>query len=72
MAMKVEGDILTFKLDIVKQTLAGMGVHKLTVTPAHAGERRSQDFLPRIRVAVSAPDDLASRVAAVLAAAGSN
>jgi len=68
MAMNIEGDILTFKLDAVKQTLAGMGVHNLTVRQAQRDER----FLPRIRVAVSAPEDLAGRVADVLAAAGSS
>ena len=72
LAMKVEGNILTFKLDAVKQTLAGMGLHQVTITQARAEERRSEDFLPRIGVAVSAPDDLASRVADVLAAASSS
>jgi nitrogen regulatory protein PII len=72
LAMKVEGDILTFKLDAVKQTLGGTGLHQVTITQARAEERRSEDFLPRIRVTVSTPDDLASRVADVLAAASSN
>ncbi len=59
--MKIEGAVLTFKLDSVKQALASMGVHGV--------KPRSEDFLPRITLVITAPDNLASRVADVLAAA---
>ena len=67
--MKIEGTILTFKLDAVKQTLASMGVHGLTIADMRKDESRSEDFLPRITVVITAPDNLASRVDDVLAAA---
>ena len=67
--MKIEGTILTFKLDAVKQALASMSVHGVTVTDMRKDEPRSEDFLPRITLVITAPDNLASRVADVLAAA---
>src|ERR1700704_1204462 len=71
---KVEAIIKPFKLDEVKERLAEIGVHGMTVTEVkgfgRTGGRREVyrgsayvvDFLPKMKVEIMGPDDLVATV----------
>ncbi len=70
----IEAIIKPFKLDEVREALTGIGVQGLTVTEARGfGRQKGQkeiyrgaeyeiSFLPKIRIEVVVPDDLAEQV----------
>ena len=78
---KIEAIIKPFKLDEVKEALHEVGVSGITVTEAkgfgrqkghtelYRGGEYTVDFLPKIKVEVVVPDNLADKVAGVLAGA---
>src|SRR4026207_1820706 len=78
---KIEAIIKPFKLDDVKEALAGIGVIGMTVsevrgfgrqkghTELYRGGEYTVDFLPKIKVEAGVPDNLVDKVAGVLAAA---
>jgi len=78
---KIEAIIKPFKLDDVKEALTGIGVIGMTVsevrgfgrqkghTELYRGGEYTVDFLPKIKVEVVVPDNLADKVAGVLAGA---
>jgi nitrogen regulatory protein P-II 1 len=71
---KIEAIIKPFKLDEVKEALHEIGVSGLTVTEAkgfgrqkghtelYRGAEYVVDFLPKVKLEVVVPDDLAERV----------
>ena len=71
---KIEAIVKPFKLDDVKEALAEVGIHGLTVaevkgfgrqkghTESYRGAEYIVDFLPKMKVEVIVPDELASRV----------
>ena len=71
---KIEAIIKPFKLDEVKEALHEIGVSGLTVTEAkgfgrqkghtelYRGAEYVVDFLPKVKLEVAVPDDLADRV----------
>jgi len=71
---KIEAIIKPFKLDEVKEALHEIGVSGLTVTEAkgfgrqkghtelYRGAEYVVDFLPKVKLEVAVPDDLAERV----------
>ena len=80
---KVEAIIKPFKLDEVKQALAGIGVEGLTVTEVkgfgrqkghtelYRGAEYVVDFLPKIKLEVAVTDELADKVVnAIVESAG--
>ena len=70
----IEAIIKPFKLDEVREALTAVGVQGLTVTEARGfGRQKGQteiyrgaeyeiSFVPKIRIEVAVPDDLADRV----------
>src|SRR5688572_33233153 len=78
---KVDAIIKPFKLDEVKDALTGIGIIGMTVsevrgfgrqkghTELYRGGEYTVDFLPKIKVEVVVPDNLADKVAGVLAGA---
>ena len=78
---KIEAIIKPFKLDDVKEALTGIGVSGMTVsevrgfgrqkghTELYRGGEYTVDFLPKIKVEVVVPDNLADKVAGVVAGA---
>ena len=73
--------IQPYKLDDVKEALAGMKVQGMTVTEVkgfgrqkghtelYRGGEYTVDFLPKIKIEVVVPDSLVDKVASVLAGA---
>jgi nitrogen regulatory protein P-II 1 len=79
---KIEAIIKPFKLDAVKEALHGVGVEGLTVsdvrgfgrqkghTELYRGAEYVVDFVPKIKLEIVVPDELADRVIeAILGAA---
>ena len=79
---KIEAIIKPFKLDEVKEALAGMGVEGMTVTEVkgfgrqkghteiYRGSEYTVDFLPKIKIEVVLSDDLVDgAVSAIVKAA---
>ena len=79
---KVEAIIKPFKLEEVKEALAGVGVEGMTVsevkgfgrqkghTEIYRGSEYTVDFLPKVKIEIVLPDQLvASAVAAMVKAA---
>ena len=78
---KIEAIIKPFKLDEVKEALHEVGVSGITVTEAkgfgrqkghtelYRGAEYVVDFLPKVKLEVVVPDDLAERVVEAIAAA---
>jgi nitrogen regulatory protein P-II 1 len=78
---KVEAIIKPFKLDEVKEALTGAGVVGMTVTEVrgfgrqkghtemYRGGEYKVDFLPKVKVEVVVPDDLAHKVIDLIMAA---
>ena len=78
---KIEAIIKPFKLDDVKEALTGIGVIGMTVsevrgfgrqkghTELYRGGEYTVDFLPKIKVEVVVPDNLADKVAGIVAGA---
>jgi nitrogen regulatory protein P-II 1 len=75
---KIEAIINHFKLDEAKEALSGIGVQGLTVsevkgfgrqkghTELYRGAEYVVDFLPKIKLEIVVPDDLAEKVALAL------
>ena len=71
---KVEAIIKPFKLDEVKEALSSIGVQGLTVsevkgfgrqkghTELHRGAEYVVDFLPKVKLEIIVPDELATQV----------
>jgi nitrogen regulatory protein P-II 1 len=71
---KIEAIVKPFKLDDVKEALAEVGLHGLTVTEvkgfgrqkghteSYRGAEYIVDFLPKMKIEVVVPDTLAPRV----------
>jgi nitrogen regulatory protein P-II 1 len=71
---KIEAIVKPFKLDDVKEALAEVGLHGLTVTEvkgfgrqkghteSYRGAEYIVDFLPKMKIEVVVPDSLANRV----------
>lgn len=71
---KIEAIVKPFKLDDVKEALAEVGLHGLTVTEvkgfgrqkghteSYRGAEYIVDFLPKMKIEVVVPDDLVTRV----------
>lgn len=78
---KIEAVIKPFKLDEVKEALQDIGVQGMTVTEAkgygrqkghselYRGAEYVVDFLPKIKLEVVVPDDLAPQVVEAIQAA---
>ena len=78
---KIEAIIKPFKLDEVKEALHEVGVSGITVTEAkgfgrqkghtelYRGAEYVVDFLPKVKLEVVVPDDLAERVVEAIATA---
>ena len=76
---KIEAIIKPFKLDEVKEALHEIGVSGITVTEAkgfgrqkghtelYRGAEYVVDFLPKVKLEVAVPDDLADRVVEAIA-----
>ncbi len=70
---KIEAVIKPYKLDDVKEALAGLGVAGMTVTEVrgfgrqkghtelYRGSEYTIDFLPKVKVEVAVPDDLVDK-----------
>jgi len=70
---KIEAIIKPFKLEEVKEALAGIGVEGMTVsevkgfgrqkghTEIYRGSEYSVDFLPKVKIEVVLPDNLAAK-----------
>ena len=75
---KIEAIIKPFKLDEAKEALSGIGIQGLTVsevkgfgrqkghTELYRGAEYVVDFLPKIKLEIVVPDDLAEKVALTL------
>ena len=71
---KIEAIVKPFKLDDVKEALAEVGLHGLTVTEvkgfgrqkghteSYRGAEYIVDFLPKMKIEVVVPDNLVTRV----------
>ena len=69
---QLEASITTFNLDRVKVSLTRLGVTRLKVSEAQlpaTGASRAAAFLPRIRVRVTVPDEVADQATELLARA---
>jgi nitrogen regulatory protein P-II 1 len=78
---KIEAIIKPFKLDDVKDALTELGVVGMTVTEVrgfgrqkghtelYRGSEYSIDFLPKVKVEVVVPDEMADKVVSVIVAA---
>src|SRR5207247_10818461 len=67
---QLEASITTFNLDRVKVSLTRLGVTRLKVSEAQlpaTGASGAAAFLPRIRVQVTVPDEVADQAAELLA-----
>ncbi len=72
---KIEAVIKPFKLDDVKEALVSIGVHGMTITEVrgfgrqkghtevYRGAEYTVDFLPKVKIEMVVPEDLASKVA---------
>ncbi len=75
---KIEAIIKPFKLDEAKEALSSIGITGLTVsevkgfgrqkghTELYRGAEYNVDFLPKIKLEIVVPDDLADKVGLVL------
>ncbi len=75
---KIEAIIKPFKLDEVKEALHGVGIQGMTVTEVkgfgrqkghtelYRGAEYAVDFLPKVKLEIVVPDDLAEKVGVVL------
>jgi nitrogen regulatory protein P-II 1 len=75
---KIEAIIKPFKLDEVKESLAGLGIEGMTVlevrgfgrqkgqTEIYRGSEYTVDFLPKIKVEIVVPDGVADKVVAAV------
>jgi nitrogen regulatory protein P-II 2 len=73
--------IKPFKLDQVRDALVGLGVHGMTITEVHGygrqkghteiyrGSEYAINFLPKIRLEVAVPSEMADRVVEAIGAA---
>ena len=71
---KIEAIIKPFKLDEVKEALHGIGIQGMTVTEVkgfgrqkghtelYRGAEYVVDFLPKIKIEIAVPDDMADKV----------
>ena len=78
---KIEAIIKPFKLDEVREALARAGVAGLTITEVkgfgrqkghtelYRGSEYTVDFLPKVKIEVVAPDQLADKVVSTIASA---
>jgi len=67
---QLEASITTFNLDRAKVSLTRLGVTRLKVSEAQLpATGASGAFLPRIRVQVTVPDEVADQAAELLAGA---
>ncbi len=78
---KIEAIIKPFKLDDVKEALTGIGVVGMTVTEVrgfgrqkghtelYRGSEYAVDFLPKVKIEVVVPAQLADKVVAIIAGA---
>jgi nitrogen regulatory protein P-II 1 len=78
---KIEAIIKPFKLDDVKEALTEIGVVGMTVTEVrgfgrqkghtelYRGSEYTVDFLPKVKIEVVVPDNLADKVVATIAGA---
>jgi len=69
---QLEASITAFNLDRVKVSLTRLGVTRLKVSEAQlpaTGASGAAAFLPRIRVQVTVPDEVADQAAELLAGA---
>ncbi len=78
---QVEAIIKPFKLDEVKESLSGIGVHGLTVsevkgfgrqkghTELYRGAEYVVDFLPKVKLQVIVDDEMVARVVEAISAA---
>ena len=78
---KVEAIIKPFKLDEVKEALHEIGIQGMTVTEVkgfgrqkghtelYRGAEYVVDFLPKIKIEVAVPDEMAEKVAQAIVAA---
>ena len=75
---KIEAIIKPFKLDEVKDALNEIGIHGMTVTEVkgfgrqkghtelHRGAEYVVDFIPKIKLEIVTPDNLASKVVSTI------
>src|SRR5512133_1649693 len=75
---KIEAIIKPFKLDEVKQKLTSVGITGMTIsevkgfgrqkghTELYRGAEYSVDFLPKVKIQILAPDELAPKIVAVI------
>lgn len=78
---KVEAIVKPFKLDDVKEALAGLGVVGMTVTEVrgfgrqkghtelYRGSEYTIDFLPKVKIEVVVPDGLVEKVVSAICGA---
>ena len=78
---KIEAIVKPFKLDEVKEALQGIGVQGMTVTEVkgfgrqkghtelYRGAEYVVDFLPKIKIELVVPDELADKAVAAIAEA---
>jgi nitrogen regulatory protein P-II 1 len=78
---KIEAIIKPFKLDDVKNSLAEVGIHGITIsevkgfgrqkghTELYRGAEYTIDFLPKVRIEIIVPDEKCERVVEVIQAA---
>src|SRR4051794_26330218 len=71
---KIEAVIKPFKLDEVKQKLTAIGISGMTITEVkgfgrqkghtelYRGAEYSVDFLPKVKIEILAPDELAPKI----------
>src|SRR5437879_10372517 len=71
---KIEAIIKPFKLDEVKQKLTSAGITGMTIsevkgfgrqkghTELYRGAEYTADFLPKVKIEILAPDEIASRI----------
>ena len=78
---KIEAVIKPFKLDEVKEALAKLGIEGMTVTEVkgfgrqkghteiYRGSEYTVDFLPKVKLEVAVPDDIAGKAIDAIAKA---
>ena len=78
---KIEAIIKPFKLEEVKDALAELGIEGMTVTEVkgfgrqkghteiYRGSEYTVDFLPKVKIEIVVPDDVAQKVVGTIAAA---
>ena len=77
--IKIEAIIKPFRLEEVKEALRGIGIQGMTVTEVkgfgrqkghtehYRGAEYTVDFVPKVKIEVVVPDDLAARVVDTIA-----